>query len=208
MPCRVTRVNGREDEQAKLSEICSVQDLLHQVLEVSIDRHPASLRLSDLLADLRCGGHDCTNICVLVCRTIFPRATQRHPHACEAEVAEQALIATEVVGEVDGLCLDGVVLLLGDRLVGLGELDELFSSGLDVLIAIAVTLATRVHADGLKHGGIINPKRGKLHRELRTEERVHEPRGRENFVCGTILTDYLHRASTVQTEHRKSGEGG
>ena len=163
-----------------------------------IDPPTLSLGLDDLFADLWRAHHDRADLGVLIGSTVFARAFQYHPEAGEPKVAEQTLVIAKVEGEVDDLRLHWITLGLLNHLVGLGEFDQLFAAWLDVFITVTVALAPRLHTDGFEHRGVVDAEGRQLDRQLRTEQRIHQPSRWLDFQRLTTAAHNLHRARTVQ----------
>ena len=192
------RVGRRQDEESKLGKVGGVENLLQHPLQVRLDPLPLSTRLGDLFADLRRGHHHGAHFRVLVGSAVLARTFQRHPKAGETEVAEQALVVTKIVGEIDDLSLHRIALRLVDRLVSLGEFDQLIAARLDVVITIPIALAPSLHADGFEHRRVVGAESRQLDRQLWAEQRVHQPRRRFDFHRLATAALDLHRARAVQ----------
>ena len=125
---------------------------------------------------------------MLLGRAVLACAVQSDTEVGEAEITQQALVVAQIVSEIDSLTLEGITLFLLNRFVGLSKLHEFFAARLDVLVAIAVALVARFHADGFQHRRIVDAESRQLDGELRAKQRVHQPSRRLNLDCSFVFS--------------------
>ncbi len=96
-PSRVGGIRRWQDEKAKLGKIRPVENLLKKILKPAVKLLSLSLHGRELLTQLWCGHHHRTEVSTLVRLTLATRPRKGDARAREAEIAEDALVAPDVV---------------------------------------------------------------------------------------------------------------